>query len=111
MDATTQFFKQLEARGHEPRLDKVKGTVRLELVNGKRTDRWLLAIDKGDISISQGNGEADCVVRTTKDVFEGLATGETNAVAAVLRGTVGVEGDRGLLVFFQRLFPAPRRRA
>ena len=106
MDTTKQFFQQLEARGHEPRLDKVKGTVRLELANGKRTDRWLLTIDKGDIAVSHGNGEADCVVRTTKEVFEGLATGRTNAIAAVLRGTVGVEGDRGLLVFVQRLFPA-----
>ena len=106
MDTTKQFFQQLEARGHEPRLDKVKGTVRLELANGKRTDRWLLTIDKGDIAVSHGNGEADCVVRTTKEVFEGLATGRTNAVAAVLRGTVGVEGDRGLLVFVQRLFQA-----
>jgi putative sterol carrier protein len=106
MDATTQFFTQLEALGHESRLEKVKGSLRLELVNGRRTDRWLITIDKGDIAVSRGNGEADCVVRTTKEVFEGLTTGQTNAVAAVLRGTVGVEGDRGLLVHFQRLFPA-----
>jgi hypothetical protein len=27
-DAATQFFKELGARGHEPRLEKVTGTLR-----------------------------------------------------------------------------------
>jgi hypothetical protein len=39
-------------------------------------------------------------------------TGETNALAAYLRGAVEVEGDPELLLRFQRIFPGPpvRRR-
>ena len=40
-DATTDFFSALEARGHEPLLEKATGTLRFDLTNGKRTARWL----------------------------------------------------------------------
>ncbi len=44
-------------------------------------------------------------MRVDKTVFDGIASGEVNPVAAVLRGSMGMEGDRELLVLFQRLFP------
>ena len=47
LDPTTEFFQELEARGHEPGLEKVTGTLRFDLRNGKRTARWLVAIEKG----------------------------------------------------------------
>jgi len=105
--ATTEFFDELGSRGHEPMLEKTTGTVRFDLTNGKRTERWFVSIDKGDISVSHRNAAADCTVRARKDVFEGVATGEVNAMASVLRGTIAVEGDTLLVVLFQRLFPAP----
>lgn len=109
-DVTTEFFRGLEARGHEPRLEKVKGTLRFDLTNGKkRTARWLVAIDKGDISISHKNAKADCVVRADKSLFDGIAGGEINAFAAALRGTIGLEGNPELMVMFQRIFPEPPR--
>jgi putative sterol carrier protein len=41
-------------------------------------------------------------------LFEQIVTGEENAMAAVLRGEIGIEGKPQLLVFFQRLFPGPK---
>jgi hypothetical protein len=38
-------------------------------------------------------------------VFDQLASGELNGVAAALRGEFQAEGDWRLLVLFQRLFP------
>ena len=107
MDATTQFFQGLEARGHEPRLEKVTATLRFDLTNGKRTARWLVAIDKGDIDVSHRNVKADCIVRADKTLFDGIASGEVNAFAAALRGAIGIEGNTEVLVLFQRLFPSP----
>ena len=108
MDSSTKFFRRLAARGHEPLLEKARGTVRVDLTNGKRTARWLVAIDKGDIAVSHANARADCVIRAEKTLFDGITRGETSAVAAVLRGDIVIEGDRELLVLFQRLFPGPR---
>jgi putative sterol carrier protein len=106
-DATTEFFSALEARQHEPLLEKAQGTMRFDLASGKRTTRWLVEIDNGDLSISHRNAKADCVVRAKKSLFDGIATGQQNAMAAVLRGEVGIEGDRTLMVRFQKLFPGP----
>ena len=46
-DATTEFFSALEARRHEPLLEKESGTLRFDLISGKRTTRWLIEIENG----------------------------------------------------------------
>ena len=107
MDATATFFDELGARGHEPLLEKATGKFRFELTNGRRKERWLVTVEKGDITVSHANARADCVIRTDRGLFERLVTGEENAMAAMLRGAVGVEGRPELLVLFQRILPAP----
>jgi putative sterol carrier protein len=109
-DATAEFFGELAQRGHEPMLETAKGTFRFELTDGKRVERWYLAIDKGDVAVSRKNASADCTVRADKALFDGMARGEVNAVAAFLRGALAVEGDWDLMVRVQRLFPPPPRR-
>lgn len=103
-DVTTEFFEQLQTSGHEPLLDKVSGNVRIELENGKKMDRWFVAIDKGDVQVSHKNATADCTVRTRKDVFDDIVQGKANAMASLLRGTLAIDGNYELLVLFQRLF-------
>ena len=106
-DPTAEFFEQLAARGHEPLLERAGGSVRFDLSVGRKTERWLLTIDRGDISVSRRNARADCVVRTEKALFEGMARGEVNALAAMLRGVLTADGDPELLMRIQRLFPGP----
>jgi putative sterol carrier protein len=107
-DATNEFFDGLAQQGHRPMLEKVKGTMRFDLRDGDRTDRWLVTIDKGDVAVSRRNAKADCVLRAERQLFDGLASGEVNAMAALLRGSIVVEGDPQLIVLFQRLFPGPQ---
>ena len=106
-DATAEFFATLAERGHEPRLEKAKGSIRIDLADGKRTTRWLVTIARGDVGVSHRNAAADCTLRMDKAVFEGLASGEVNAFAAVIRGAIEFDGDPELLVLFQRLLPGP----
>jgi putative sterol carrier protein len=108
-DAAAEFFDALVERGHEPLLEKATGTVRFDLKDGKNTDRWLVTVVKGDLAVSRQNLRADCVVTADKSLFDGVASGKTNGMAALLRGAMGVEGDIQLLVLFQRLFPGPSR--
>jgi putative sterol carrier protein len=108
-DATAEFFDALVERGHEPLLDKVTGTVRFDLKDGKKTDRWFVGVVKGDIAVSRRNLRADCVVMADKSLFDAIASGKTNAMAALLRGAMSVGGDIQLLVLFQRLLPGPPR--
>lgn len=110
IDRTEEFFTTLAERGHEPLLEKARGTARFDLVHGEQTDHWLVTVEKGDIAVSRKNVEADCVLHADKALFERVASGEVNAMAAVLRGEIGLEGDPELVVLFQRLFPGPPAR-
>jgi putative sterol carrier protein len=107
-DPTARFFAELSAREHEPLLRKASGSMRFEIVDGRKTRRWLVAVERGDITVASRGSEADCVVRAEKALFDKVVSGRLNAVAAVLRGDLEVAGDWRLLVRMQRLFPSPR---
>jgi putative sterol carrier protein len=107
VDATAEFFERLGGRGHEPLLDRVSGAIRIELEDDGQVEHWFVSVDKGDVHVSHENGQADCTVRTRKQVFDELARGEANAMASLLRGTLAIDGNYELLVLFQRLLPGP----
>jgi putative sterol carrier protein len=107
-DVTAEFFNELGRRGHDPRLHGATGTIRFDLVHDKGTDRWLVDIRKGDISVSRRNAKADAVIRTDRALFKKIASGETNAMAAAMRGELDVDGKLELAALFQRLIPGRR---
>jgi putative sterol carrier protein len=107
-DATAVFFEELARRGHEPLLGDAVGSVRFELVGEAHTDTWRVMLDNGEVSVMREGGTADCVVRADKTLFDRIAGGEVNAMAALLRGALAFEGDPELLVRVQRVFPPPR---
>jgi putative sterol carrier protein len=102
-DATTRFFEELAQRGHEPRLENASGSLRFDIANGRTTAHWFVSIDKGNVAVSRSGDAADCTIVASRTVFDGLASGKASAVAAVLRGTLSIEGDWRLLVLFRRL--------
>ena len=108
-DATAEFFDALVERGHEPLLEKATVTVRFDLKDAKKTDRWLVSVVKGDLAVSRRNLRADCVVSADKALFDDIVSGKTNALAAMLRGAMSIECDTQPLVLFQRLFPGRSR--
>ena len=110
-DATAVFFDELARQGRVPVLGDAVGTVRLELVSDSQVEVWRVGLDHGDVLVSQEEGDADCVVRGDKALFDGIAAGEVNAMAALLRGALTFQGDPELLVRLQRVFPGPPRGA
>jgi putative sterol carrier protein len=106
-DATTEFFDRLGQRGHEQLLEKTTGSLRFDLETDKGHDTWFVDITRGDVTVSHKRAKAACVMRTDAVLFEAMAEGRANLMAAIMRGVVGVEGDLTLLVQFQRLFPGP----
>jgi hypothetical protein len=108
-DGSSRFFQELGRREHEPLLAKVTGRVRFDLMDGGRTDQWLVAVDKGGIAVFHEGGAADCVIRAERALFERLCRGEENAMAAVLRGALVCSGDVELLFAIQRMLPGPPR--
>jgi putative sterol carrier protein len=111
INASAEFFRELGDAGREPLLEKAAGSIRFDLVDGTHTDRWLVTLDRGDVSVTRKKVAADCVVRADRALFDAIASGEVNAMASLLRGELTYEGDPALLVLLQRVFPAPATQA
>jgi putative sterol carrier protein len=100
---TDIFFDALSLRGHDPALHHRTGTVRFEVGRGKQVDHWTVVIDNGDISVSRADGPADCVISVDQGLFEAILDGQTDPMAAMLRGTLMLQGDAELLLAARRL--------
>jgi putative sterol carrier protein len=104
-DPSAAFFEDLKRREHEPMLARKKGSVRIELVNGSTVERWLVEFDSGKIAVSKRNHRAGSTIRVDRDLFDKIVQGKANAVTAVLRGELTLDGDWNALVLFQRILP------
>jgi len=106
-DPTSDFFADLAARGQVPMLRSTTGTLRFDLEDGGRVEHWHVTIKRGAVEVTHDEDDADCEVRASKELFDRLASGTANAMAAALRGLVLAVGDLSLVISFQRLFPGP----
>lgn len=105
--STEDFFAELSRSGHKSVLVRAVGTVRFDLADGRVTRQRQIDIDRGDVRITHDDTPADCVVHTSRALFDDIVTGRSNAMTAMLRGALAVEGDPELLVLVQRIFPGP----
>jgi hypothetical protein len=109
-DPTAEFFDGLSRRGFEPLLRGVTATMRFDIAGDGATEQWWVTIEEGGIHVAHnGSGVVDCMIQTDRAVFDQIASGRTNTLAAALRGELHAAGNPELLVMFQRLAPsAPR---
>jgi putative sterol carrier protein len=98
-DPTRAFFEDLAAKGYEPLLASFSGSLRFDLRGGKHTEHWYVDLKRGDVAVSHNDHDADVVLSTDRATFDAVLAGETNAMAALLRGTVTVRGKFILLLF------------
>ncbi len=108
--ATSEFFDGLAARGLEPGFGRTTGSVRFDLTRDGTTEHWRVEFRRGAVTVARAADAADCVVRADASLFDDLARGRANAMAALLRGQIEADGEPELLIRFQRLFPAPTER-
>ncbi|MFF5180440.1 SCP2 sterol-binding domain-containing protein [Micromonospora sp. NPDC000316] len=106
MTATSAFFERLTAGGHDPRFNKVRGSVRFDIRDGDRVQQWLLTIDRGDLRVTRAADPAGTVIRVSAQVADAMARGEVNGLAAITRGEILVDGDLALALRVGRLFPS-----
>jgi hypothetical protein len=109
--STLTFFEELCAQP-QPLLARTRGRLRFEVRDADEVTHWHVDIDRGDVSLTRdvdadAAGESNAVVHVDRALFESIVSGQSNAMSAVLRGEMGVEGSMDLLVIFQRMFPGP----
>ena len=106
-DPITQFFAALDEPGHLATFEGDSATVRFDVLDGKKAQRWHVAITGGDVAVSHSNAAADATVRVDRPHLEAMVTGRLNAQAAFLRGLFTCEGSVSALMMFQRCLPGP----
>ena len=100
-----ELLEALADRSREHPLSILNGIVRFDVRDGKRVDRWYLTIKKGVVTVARKGGKPDTVATADLAIFDAILSGKANAMAAVLRGALDVQGKVILLTALQRLFP------
>jgi putative sterol carrier protein len=105
--ATSGFLAALASAEHDSSLGRADGTLRIELERAGKTERWFLDVRQGKVTVSRKRVPYDGTIRTSGALFDRMVRGEANAMTALLRGEIQVDGNAELLVLVQRLFPSP----
>jgi hypothetical protein len=104
---TKSFFEELAQRGHVSWLEHERGRLRFEIAEDGCLRRWTLVVNDGDLEVSQGESDADAVVRADGALFDQVVRGEENLLAAALRGEVSWTGSLELIMQAGWLLPGP----
>ena len=94
-DSARDFFEELATRtaGGSERTRGLRATYRFDV---EGAGSWLVAVDDGTVSVSEGDADADCVIAVPEKTLLRIVRGEQNAMGAFLMGKIQVEGDTGL---------------
>jgi putative sterol carrier protein len=72
------------------------------VVTGSGGGTWLMCL-RGTVSVSEQDGEADCLLELDADDLVGLLEGRTSAQQLFFSGKLKVEGDVGMAVRLEQL--------
>ncbi|MFG1953501.1 SCP2 sterol-binding domain-containing protein [Micromonospora sp. NPDC048830] len=102
-----QFFSDLGNRGHDPRLRRISGVVRFDIINGAERESCFVTVNAGDVAVTAEGPSPNAVLAATESVFAQLINrGEW--FAAFLRGDLVTKGDYLLIDRLSIvIFPGP----
>ncbi|MEK6275549.1 MAG: SCP2 sterol-binding domain-containing protein [Actinomycetota bacterium] len=98
---TRDFFDTLESRVDASKTAGMNNSFLFE-IEGAGT--WKVDVADGAVSVTEGPGDADVTIRTSKETFSAIASGEQNPTTAYMTGKLKVEGDMGAALKLQKLF-------
>ena len=96
-----EFFDGLEAGVDE---SKTAGMNNSYLFDVEGAGQWVVSVDDGKVSVSEGAGEADTTITTSEESFLAITRGELNPTSAYMTGKLKIKGDMGAAMKLQKLF-------
>jgi len=96
-----EFFETMAAR-----IDPAKtaGVNNSYLFDIEGAGQWKVDVRDGNLTVSEGSGEADVTITTSDENFEKIASGEMNPTSAYMSGKLKIKGDMGAAMKLQKLF-------
>jgi putative sterol carrier protein len=101
MPTVREFFETLPSRVTPDRIEGMNNRYVFD-IDGAGT--WTVAIADGNITVTEGTGDADCTFSATEETFEKIASGEQNATTAYMTGKLKIKGDMGAAMKLQKIF-------
>ena len=99
--STKEFFQTLESRADPSKTAGVNNSYLFEI---EGEGQWKVDVRDGNISVSEGTGEADVTISTTGENFDKIVAGEMNPTTAYMSGKLKIKGDMGAAMKLQKLF-------
>jgi putative sterol carrier protein len=96
-----EFFESLEGRV-DP--SKTEGMTNSYLFDIDGAGTWKVDVKDGQVSVTEGNGDADATISASEETFQKIASREMNATTAYMTGKLKVKGDLGAAMKLQKLF-------
>ncbi len=100
-ESVREFFETLEGRVDA---SKTAGVNNSYLFDVDGAGQWLVAVDDGRVTVTEGAADADVTISTSEDNFMKIVRGEQNPMAAYMSGKIKVKGDLGAAMKLQKLF-------
>jgi putative sterol carrier protein len=101
-ETAREFFESLEARAGDS--SKAAGLNATYLFDIDGAGKWLVRVENGRASISEGDGEADTTISAKEETFVRIVNRELNPTTAFMTGKLRVKGDMGNAMKLQQLF-------
>ncbi|GIH15635.1 hypothetical protein [Rugosimonospora africana] len=87
-DLIDAFFNELSQRGHDPLLDRLSTTGRVEICDGDHTRQWVVTVRDGCASLTADEPNIGWVLRAERTAFNQLVSGEVSALESLMRGSI-----------------------
>ena len=96
-----EFFEGLEGRIDPAKTAGMTNSYVFE-IDGAGT--WKVDVQDGQVSVTDGGGDADATISASDETFGQIASGDMNATTAYMTGKLKVKGDMGAAMKLQKLF-------
>jgi putative sterol carrier protein len=100
-ESVQEFFQNLESRADG---SKTAGMTNSYLFDIDGAGQWLVSVDDGKVSVTEGTGEADATIQASQETFQKIVAGEQNPTSAYMTGKLKIKGDMGAAMKLQKLF-------
>jgi putative sterol carrier protein len=100
-DTVREFFDGLAARADA---EKTAGMNNSYLFDIEGAGQWVVAVNDGAVTVTEGAGEADTTISTSEETMLAVVRGEQNPTTAYMTGKLKIKGDMGAAMKLQKLF-------
>ena len=101
-ETVREFFESLETRADGS--SKAAGLNATYLFDINGAGKWIVRVENGRPSVSEGDGEADTTISASEETFLRIVNRELNATSAFMTGKLRIKGDMGNAMKLQQLF-------